>query len=563
MVVCLSWCLFLAGLWGHEEKELFTEVFVVPPTLLSGQPTPQEWAEEDPFSDFRPSQPQKTARQVLVEAGISFGDGTSAIYNPVNSQLIVRNTRAQIDLVKAYIESLIQGVEKQIYITVREIGLNEKALESVLKSELDWLVSRPEGMSTPPQGRSGVWSYRSFLEELSRPPKILEEETKFSKGVAGVFTDPQFQVAIRAINQVQGVDLLSLPSVMVRSGQPGLIQVGEKRIGVIATLGADEFTVDLAIFLPEDGKALFQPGEDLKTPLKVTIWDGQTVVCSTWRGETLSRLVFVKAALMDPAGKPINPEGGEASRPGLRIPKPVLPAEPEKTDEIDTDAVAKADDLALRASQQMADGAFVEAVHNYGEALEILPMHELTEKRRKAYTKQETLARLELVKRSWESSIPGGPSYLVKSGDTLYGIATDAGISVSRIIDLNRLDSETVDPGQILILPENTEATSGLRNLLKTKVIPSLEFEETPLFEALGYVQRALLERNENALFPLAAPKLMFEGPDSLAETKITLRLANVPATEALRYITSLAQCQYEIEGMQITVSPLEESSGQ
>jgi general secretion pathway protein D len=44
-------------------------------------------------------------------------------------------------------------------------------------------------------------------------------------GIAGVFTDPQFQVMIRALSQRKGVDLLSAPSVMARSGQRAKIEV--------------------------------------------------------------------------------------------------------------------------------------------------------------------------------------------------------------------------------------------------------------------------------------------------------------------------------------------------
>jgi general secretion pathway protein D len=43
--------------------------------------------------------------------------------------------------------------------------------------------------------------------------------------LAGVFTDPQFQVVIRALNQKKGVDLLSAPKVTTKSGQRAIIEV--------------------------------------------------------------------------------------------------------------------------------------------------------------------------------------------------------------------------------------------------------------------------------------------------------------------------------------------------
>jgi general secretion pathway protein D len=44
-------------------------------------------------------------------------------------------------------------------------------------------------------------------------------------GLAGVFTDPQFQVVIRALNQKKGVDLLSAPKVTTKSGQRAVIEI--------------------------------------------------------------------------------------------------------------------------------------------------------------------------------------------------------------------------------------------------------------------------------------------------------------------------------------------------
>jgi general secretion pathway protein D len=43
--------------------------------------------------------------------------------------------------------------------------------------------------------------------------------------LAGVFTQPQFQVVIRALNQKKGVDLLSAPKVTTKSGQRAVIEI--------------------------------------------------------------------------------------------------------------------------------------------------------------------------------------------------------------------------------------------------------------------------------------------------------------------------------------------------
>ena len=43
--------------------------------------------------------------------------------------------------------------------------------------------------------------------------------------LAGVFTDPQFQVMMRALSQKKGVDLMTAPSIIVRGGQRSKIEV--------------------------------------------------------------------------------------------------------------------------------------------------------------------------------------------------------------------------------------------------------------------------------------------------------------------------------------------------
>ena len=44
-------------------------------------------------------------------------------------------------------------------------------------------------------------------------------------GLSGLLTDPQFQVVVRALNQKKGVDLLSAPRVMTKSGQRAIIEI--------------------------------------------------------------------------------------------------------------------------------------------------------------------------------------------------------------------------------------------------------------------------------------------------------------------------------------------------
>lgn len=496
----MVWCFSLMWLSGQNHQELYTNTYVVPPGFLNGPPQ-QGWQPRDPFAEFQPEVPRKTAKQILEEAGITFGEGASAIYNPATSQLIVRNSQDQMQLVESYIESIRRGGEKQIYLTFREIFIDEKGTESVENSGFDWLLISSGASDVSTQGgRRSLDSYQSFLEELSRPPTIPKETPPIFRKVAGVFTGPQFQVMIRALKKKFPSIIESLPSVMVRSGQPGLIQVGRQRYGVIAHLGADEFTIDLSVFLPEHGKALFQPGDALTTPYKVSIWDGQTVALSAAVKGKGTRTVFLTARLMDPAGMPINPEGGQRE------------SEKAKTEKITPEEMPKS-------------------------------IEELTEG----------------LQENGTDSLPQGMSYLVTKDDTLYSIATDTNTPVAKLKALNRLDTDDVEDGQIILVPDrDDDGAPELESVLASTIIPLIAFEDTPLIDGLGFIHRALLEEMDAGLFPKPVPKIILEGTESLATTPITLRLSNVPVTEALRYITSLAQCRYKVEGTRIIILPLE-----
>lgn len=257
------------------DADLFTNVYVVPPTFLSadsgGGAAAGGGGGGDPFADpvaagggAGPST-RRGAKEILESAGISFAGGASAVYNKSTSQLIVRNTSDQMELIEAYIESLQSGVEKQIYITSRFVEISE---EDGNELGFDWLLgpfnlgSTPRvfgsGGTTGNQVGAGNAADYSFVNPATQLPvgfnnvsaglrsgsraidgntidALIAEAAGGDQGlsamapavfgIAGVFTDPQFQVMIRALSQKKGVDLLSAPSVMARSGQRAKIEV--------------------------------------------------------------------------------------------------------------------------------------------------------------------------------------------------------------------------------------------------------------------------------------------------------------------------------------------------
>ena len=255
------------------DADIFTNVYVVPPTFLStdagGGGGGGGGAAADPFADpvetggggLRGGRP--TAKSVLENAGITFGPGATAIYNGSTSQLIVKNTQDQMELVEAYIDSIEQSVAKQIYITSRFVEIAEEDGEEL---GFDWLLGPfnlgsservfgsggtsgnvvgaaaandfsfidagvPVGFNPLTAGnRSGSQaldgnSIDALIAEAAGGGVGTSALSPAVFGIAGVFTDPQFQVMIRALSQKKGVDLLSAPSVMARSGQRAKIEV--------------------------------------------------------------------------------------------------------------------------------------------------------------------------------------------------------------------------------------------------------------------------------------------------------------------------------------------------
>jgi general secretion pathway protein D len=193
----------------------------------------------------------------LKSMGVSFPAGASATFWPHSGTLIVRNTQDNLDMVDALVDQANSSAPKQVAIESKFVEINQNNLKEL---GFDWLLGPfstngkvfgaggtagngvpvdaanfpfvnngvPIGQNPVTSGnRSGNFSISaSALDALLMPglgqvagvaPSIF--------GVAGVFTNPQFQVVIRALNQKKGIDLLSAPSVTTKSGQRAIIEV--------------------------------------------------------------------------------------------------------------------------------------------------------------------------------------------------------------------------------------------------------------------------------------------------------------------------------------------------
>jgi general secretion pathway protein D len=199
------------------------------------------------------------AREFLEGQGVQFPPGASANFLPQSSRLIVRNTQDNLDLVDAIVEQMNLAIPKQVEIESKFIEITQNNLKEL---GFDWLLGPfkvgnqgafgsggTSGTGTPvnpanypfidpatgqPIGQNPVTAGNrsgniaistNALDALLFPSIGTSAVAPGIFGLAGVFTDPQFQVVIRALNQKKGVDLLSAPKVTTKSGQRAIIEI--------------------------------------------------------------------------------------------------------------------------------------------------------------------------------------------------------------------------------------------------------------------------------------------------------------------------------------------------
>ena len=194
---------------------------------------------------------------------VTFADGhtekASASFWPHTGVLIVRNTQDNLDMVDALVNEANASQPKQVEIESKFVEINQNNLKEL---GFDWLLGpfslngkvfgsggtagngvpvkgsnfpfvdpatgQPIGQNPVTSGnRSGNFAISAnALDALLVPG--LGQAAGVAPGIfglAGVFTNPQFQVVIRALNQKKGIDLLSAPSVTTKSGQRAIIEV--------------------------------------------------------------------------------------------------------------------------------------------------------------------------------------------------------------------------------------------------------------------------------------------------------------------------------------------------
>lgn len=250
---------------SETTQEQFTRIYKVPPdfeTMGGSSAAPAApAAAADPFAagGAAPTTSGLTVRQsaldILKSQGIPFPEGATAVFNKVTSQLIVKNTQPNLDLVESFVDSIIGQVTKQVYITSKFVEVTQKNTDEL---GFDWLLGGTGGevqVAGGTTGNSGVRaSYSGSMADLVTAGAISPVTRGLRSGgrairgdsidslftgtdstadtvapgvlsVAGIFTNPQFGMVLRALSQRKGVDLMSAPSVTTKGGQQATVEV--------------------------------------------------------------------------------------------------------------------------------------------------------------------------------------------------------------------------------------------------------------------------------------------------------------------------------------------------
>ena len=235
---------------GSISDDLIVRRYQVPPSFLT-QTASASTDDGDPFSDSADSglklAPRLTAREYFEQQGVSFPEGASASYSAGSNTLTVKNTALRHNEIQSIIDAVSLEepfavvIETKIFrvsqVELEELGF-ETAIETLAASgdfafgggtvgngiESDFLSSQPISSGL----RSGDFAVEGdaidgLLEEtfseLGTPdsaPGILS--------LVGQTNSHGLSVLLRGLNQSTGIDKLSQPSVVTRSGQQAIIE---------------------------------------------------------------------------------------------------------------------------------------------------------------------------------------------------------------------------------------------------------------------------------------------------------------------------------------------------
>lgn len=243
----------------EDTDVMLTKEYRVPPGFITSLPSSAETT-----SIGEGVVAVSKAKEFLESQGVQFPTGASANFLASSSRLIVRNTQENLDLVDALVESASGQTPSQVEIESKFVEVSQDNLKEL---GFDWLLGAFSlgggsgvyggGGTTGDQfnavSPAGGSAYYPFVNPVTGVPVGNNPVTAGNRtggaaitanaldalllgnpvtgpasgvlALAGVFTNPQFQVVLRALNQKKGIDVLSAPKVTTKSGSSATVEV--------------------------------------------------------------------------------------------------------------------------------------------------------------------------------------------------------------------------------------------------------------------------------------------------------------------------------------------------
>ncbi|MDB4500678.1 hypothetical protein N9224_00675 [Akkermansiaceae bacterium] len=268
---------------GATDSTLIRREFRVPPDFLSRDAINTALNDEDPFAESGGSfsgnllKKRFTALQKLKAMGVNFPEGASARYNSKNSSLIVRNTVTNLDLINQYVSILnndepVAVIVRTTILEIEDTNQTEMAYDTILNTinvggslylnggsagtgsplsdmingnpvtsgnrsggevffpnSLDSVLQRQTtgGTATRFTTSPTVSALAGATQDSLLIPPVGAAEGNRAPGILSlqaVIDQNLHQMLLRGVDQKKGVDLMTRPEVITRSGQNAVIK---------------------------------------------------------------------------------------------------------------------------------------------------------------------------------------------------------------------------------------------------------------------------------------------------------------------------------------------------
>ena len=231
-----------------EGETLSVRTYLVPPNFFEGSALHVTLGATTDTAPTSIESVSVNAQQALVDKGIHFPAGATAVFLPGSSKLVVRNTPEQLDLIANIIEQESKEGPQQVEIesklaefnqdAIKELSFNyafgtlptlKAAGQTVLRTADNPTQNANLGGLTP-DGISGLIEQNTSSAGGIAPVNPLTggsvQNNASSILNAGIIIDHAgVDMVIQAINNMQGVSLLSAPNVTTQSGLKATIDI--------------------------------------------------------------------------------------------------------------------------------------------------------------------------------------------------------------------------------------------------------------------------------------------------------------------------------------------------